>query len=205
MSLAEKLPRRFTYAEYCGWPDEERWELIAGEAWDMSPAPDTAHQAAVTELAYSLHGHFRGQSGCQVFVAPTDLLLPAVDEADEDVETVVQPDLLVVCDRDKVRDACVRGAPELVVEIVSPATARRDAGIKRELYEGAGVAEYWIVHPHDHVLQRYALISGRYGAPDVFGPEDRHFVSIRFPELSVDLVELFGVEPEPPRQLNRPK
>ncbi len=199
MSLAEKLPRRFTFADYRRWPEEERWELIDGVAWDMSPAPSLDHQAISTRLVYLFHGHFRGR-GCEVFAAPVDVVLAPADAADEEIDTVVQPDLVVVCDREKLRGSHVRGAPELVVEIVSPSTARKDAGVKRERYARAGVAEYWLVHPHDHVLHRYALEDRRYPAPEVFGPEDGRFNSTRFPELSVDLVELFGVEPEPPRQ-----
>jgi len=199
MNLAKKLPHRFTFADYCRWPEEERWELIDGVAWDMSPAPSLEHQAISTRLVYLFHGYFR-EGRCQVFAAPVDVVLAPTDAAAEEIDTVVQPDLAVVCDEEKLRGSHVRGAPELVVEIISPSTARKDAGIKRERYARAGVEEYWIVHPHDHVLHRYVLMEGRYPAPDVFGPEDGHFSSTHFPELSVDLVELFGVEPELPRQ-----
>jgi Uma2 family endonuclease len=199
MALAHRLPRRFTYADYCRWPDDQRWELIDGAAWDMSPAPSTAHQEVSTRLLYLFYGHFR-ERGCRVFAAPVDVLLPAGDEADEAVETVVQPDLVVVCDPEKVREANVRGAPDLVVEILSPSTVRKDEGIKRERYQRAGVAEYWLVHPVDHVVHRYVLVEESYRRPEVFGPEDGSFASSRFPELSVDLVDLFGVEPKEPRQ-----
>lgn len=199
MAPAPRLARRFTYADYCRWPDEERWELIDGIAWDMSPGPSTAHQEVSTRLGYLLYGHFR-ERGCRVFAAPVDVLLPAADEADEAVGTVVQPDLVVVCDPEKVREANIRGAPDLVVEILSPSTVRKDEGIKRARYQRAGVPEYWLVHPVDHMVHRYALGEGGYRLPDVFGPEDGGFASTRFPELSVDLVELFGVEPKAPRQ-----
>jgi Uma2 family endonuclease len=158
-------------------------------------APRGQHAAG---YLFYFYGHFR-ERGCRVFAAPVDVLLPAGDEADEAVETVVQPDL-VVCDPERVREATVRGAPDLVVEILSPSTARKDEGIKRERYQRAGVPEYWLVHPVDHVVHRYALVEGDYRRQEVYGPEDGSFASSRFPELSVDLVDLFGVEPKEPRQ-----
>jgi len=94
----------------------------------------------------------------------------------------------------------VRGGPDLVVEIISPATARKDEGIKRDQYEQAGVAEYWVVYPVERVIHRYRLEVERYGAPEVVGLEDGSLTSSRFPELSVDLPELFDAEPEPRRQ-----
>jgi len=199
MSLAKKLSRRFTYADACCWPEEERWELIDGDAWDMSPAPNPLHQEVSGRLFYRLYGHLRGH-GCRVFAAPIDLLLPEADEADDAVETVVQPDLVVVCDGEKVRERYLYGPPDLVVEIVSPSTARRDEGIKRDRYEAAGVEEYWVIYPVEQVVHRYRSKAGRYGAAEVFGLEDGSFLSSRFPELEVNLLELFDAEPVPRRQ-----
>jgi len=199
MNLAEELPRRFSYADYLRWPDEERWELIDGEAWDMSPAPSLLHQAVSMRLSLVVGGHFRGR-GCQVFASPVDVALASAEAEDDKIDTVVQPDLVVVCDREQLQGSHVRGAPELVVEIISPSTARKDEGIKRDRYERAGVAEYWVVYPEARVVHRYRLEGGRYGVPDVVGVEDGSLTSSRFPELSVDLPELFDAEPEPRRQ-----
>jgi len=199
MNLAEELPQRFSYADYLRWPDEERWELIDGEAWDMSPAPSLAHQAVSMRLGFLFHGHFR-DLGCDVFASPVDVLLAPPEAADDEIDTVVQPDLVVVCDREQLQGSHVRGAPDLVVEIISPSTARKDEGIKRDRYERAGVAEYWVVYPEERVVHRYRLEGGRYGVPDVVGVEDGSLISSRFPELSVDLPELFDAEPEPRRQ-----
>jgi len=198
MALAHHLPRRFTYADYLRWPEDERWELIDGEAWNMSPAPTLGHQAVSMRLSLLLGNHFR-ERGCQVFAAPVDVALAPAAAADHEIDTVVQPDLIVVCDPDKLRGTHVRGAPDLVVEIASPSSLRRDERIKRDRYQRAGVAEYWIVHTEGHLIHRYTLSAGQYGAPDVFGPEDGTFTSTRFPDLLVDLPQLFEVEPPPPQ------
>ncbi len=199
MSLAEELPRCFSYADYLRWPDEERWELIDGDAWDMSPAPSLAHQAVSMRLGFLFHGHFR-ERGCQVFASPVDVVLAPPEAEDDEIDTVVQPDLVVVCGREKMRESHVRGAPDLLVEIISPSTARKDEGIKRDRYERAGVPEYWVVYPVERVVHCYRLDGGRYGAPEVVGLEDGSLTSSRFPDLEVDLSELFGAEPEPRRQ-----
>ncbi|MDD5036731.1 MAG: Uma2 family endonuclease [Methylococcaceae bacterium] len=190
---ALKKSGQWTYANYCTWPEEERWELIDGEAYDMSPAPSMMHQSVVMELGYILRDFFRDRR-CRVLAVPVDVLLPRSDEADEAVNTVVQPDLLVVCDSEKITERFIRGAPDLVVEVLSPTTAKKDEGIKRDRYEQAGVAEYWLVHPVDHTVLRYVLKEGRYGRPDVFGEGDT-MASSRFPDLLVIWDEVFGVTP----------
>ncbi len=198
MNLAERRSERFTYADYLRWPDDERWELIDGEAWDMSPAPSLAHQAVSMRLSFLFHGYFRDRD-CHVFASPVDVALAPPEAAAEEIDTVVQPDLVVVCDEAKLRGSHVRGAPDLVVEIVSPSTAAKDEGVKRDRYARAGVPEYWIVYPEARVVHRYRLEAGGYGAPDVVGLEDGRLASSRFPELEVDLTELFDAEPEPRR------
>ncbi|QBQ55957.1 Uma2 family endonuclease [Nitrosococcus wardiae] len=191
---ALKKVGHWTYADYCTWSEEERWELIAGEAFDMSPAPSTTHQRVVFNLGLILGNFFRGRH-CRVLAAPVDVLLPRADEADGKVETVVQPDLLVVCDSTKISERFIRGAPDLVAEVLSPATAKKDEGIKRDHYERAGVAEYWLVHPLDQTVLRYSLEAGHYGRPDVFGEGDT-MASTRFPDLVVIWDEVFGAVEE---------
>ncbi len=136
----------FTYRQYLTWPDEERWELIDGVAWCMSPGPRRRHQALLTRLIQPLATLLKGKS-CQVFAAPFDVIFPAGDEADEDVDTVVQPDLAVFCDPSKLTERGARGAPDLVIEILSPSTSRKDQNEKLALYERSGVREYWVVDP----------------------------------------------------------
>ncbi|WP_295393201.1 Uma2 family endonuclease [uncultured Thiodictyon sp.] len=156
----------FTYGDYTRWPDDERWELIDGEAYNMCPAPTRIHQKLVLEIATQIHAFLR-DSPCEVYVAPFDVRLPKADEADERVDTVVQPDIAVICDPGKLDDAGCRGAPNWIVEVLSPRTAAKDQRQKRDAYERAGVREYWLVHPTDRTLMIYRLADGAYGRPEV--------------------------------------
>ena len=157
---------RHTYAEYCRWPSDRRHELIDGVAYLLPPSPSVRHQTAAFEIATQIRIALQARA-CRVFVAPTDVLLPAPGESDDDCTTVVQPDVLIVCDRAKIREKHIRGAPDLVVEVLSPSTAGHDQILKRATYERAGVQEYWLVHPTDRVLTIYRLDAGKYGAPDI--------------------------------------
>jgi len=154
----------YTYAEYLSWPGNERYQLIDGEAFLMAPAPAVRHQTVVMEVSSQAHVALKG-TPCQVFTAPLDVRLPKVDEMDEQIDTVVQPDILVVCDPKKVDERGVRGAPDWVVEVLSPFTAGLDHVKKRRIYEQAGVREYWLIQPMDRVLTVYTLVDGQYGRP----------------------------------------
>jgi Uma2 family endonuclease len=158
--------RHFTYGDYLTWPDKPRYELIDGVAYAMAPAPLLEHQEYVGHIFRMLGNALVGQP-CRVYVAPVDVRLPRAQEADERIDTVVQPDVLVVCDPAKLDRRGVRGAPDLAVEVLSPSTAVHDQLRKRRAYERAGVREYWLVHPTDRSLTVYLLQDGRYGAPEV--------------------------------------
>ncbi len=131
-------PGRFTYRNYRTWPDSERWELIDGQAWAMSPASRRRHQE-VSGALFRKIGNFLEGKPCKVYEAPFDVLLPASDEDDDEVATVVQPDIAVFCDRSKLTERGARGAPDLVVEILSPSTSRKDLREKFDRYQRAGV------------------------------------------------------------------
>ncbi len=167
MALSQrKEERRYTYADYCRWNDGQRWELIDGEAYLMAPAPTPAHQIVVFEIGRQVANALEGKP-CTVLLSPIDVRLPKADEADDFIDTIVQPDVLVVCDRAKIDIKGVKGAPDWVVEVLSPASASHDQILKRKLYERAGIPEYWLVHPVDRLLTIYRLESGRYGFPDI--------------------------------------
>jgi Uma2 family endonuclease len=152
---AKKDDRIYRYGDYRQWPEDERWELIGGVAWNMSPAPSMAHQALVTELLHALRA-FLGKAGCRVFAAPFDVLLPDRDgQQADDVRNVVQPDVAVVCDPSRLRAYGCFGAPDLVVEILSPYTSRRDMVEKLRLYERHGVVEYWVIDPGNRYIHVY--------------------------------------------------
>jgi Uma2 family endonuclease len=185
-------PHRFTYRDYATWPDNERWELIDGQAVNMGPAPNRQHSLVSTELVRQLANFFQGHP-CEVHAAPFDVRLPNHQEADEQIDTVVQPDIVVVCDPQKLDDQGCRGAPDLVIEIVSPSTASRDHITKRDLYERHRVKEYWLVSPGDRIVTIYRLEPpGRFGQPCVHG-EHETIETPLFPGLAIDL--RMGVPP----------
>lgn len=184
-----------TYADYLGWTGEARYQLIEGEAVLMAPVPDVRHQSVVMEVASQAHVALKG-SLCQVFTAPLDVRLPKADEADDQVDTVVQPDILVVCDARKVDARGIRGAPDWIVEVLSPATAGIDHVKKRRIYERAGVREYWLIQPYDRILTVYTLENGQYGRPHTQELEGEtpvrslQGVSIQWDELATRLPPL---------------
>jgi Uma2 family endonuclease len=166
MGLALKDPGYHTYGDYLTWPEDTRYELIDGRAYAMAPAPSLGHQDVVGEIYRQVADALEG-SPCRTFIAPVDVILPRADEADDGVDTVVQPDVLVVCDGKKIDRRRVRGAPDWVVEVLSKATAAHDHILKRGIYERAGVLEYWLVHPVDRIVTIYRLEQGAYGKPEV--------------------------------------
>ena len=183
------MASHFTYGDYCQWPDDQRWELIDGVAFAMAPAPTRLHQDFVVEFAAQIHPQL-ASSNCRIYVAPFDVRLPKGDEADARVDTVVQPDVAVICDPSKLDDKGCRGAPDWVVEILSPSSAVHDQIRKRALYERHGVREYWLLHPIDRVLTIYRLgEQGAFGKPDVVELEGTTAVSaiagleIHWPEI----------------------
>jgi len=182
---------RFTYADYLTWDDDQRWELLDGEAFCMSPGPNRRHQKWLGELFVQFHTYLADKS-CEVYLAPFDVRLPDFSGAsDEETITVVQPDIMVVCDHDKLDDRGIKGAPDLVVEIISPSTAKRDITTKYELYQRHGVKEYWLLYPNDRTLLVYRLTdSSRYASPEVFGEGDTVPVQL-LGDLAVDLGKVF--------------
>lgn len=186
----------FTYADYLTWPDEERWEIIDGVAYDMTPPPLRVHQRILLRLAFFLEGFFEGKS-CEVNISPFDVRIPEKDEEDEKIRTVVQPDISVVCNPEKLDDQGCRGAPDLVIEILSPSTASYDAIVKRRRYERAGVKEYWLVDPANRIvtaLKRQP--DGTFGRV-AYSSADDHLATDLFPGLDIDLSRVFP--PLPPR------
>ncbi len=158
----------YIYRDYLAWEDDRRFELIDGRIYDMSPAPSRAHQEILMEFSALLHEFFDGKP-CRVYPAPFDVRLPRAGQNDLEADTVVQPDISVVCDEDKLDQAGCVGAPDLVVEIISPATASKDQVRKLQLYERHGVREFYIVHPTDRLVRVYRLSSdGRFARDEVY-------------------------------------
>lgn len=167
MSLALKDKEHHCYGDYLTWPEDARYELIGGDAYLMAPAPDVAHQEVTGEIYHQVRLALKSKP-CRALIAPIDVRLPKFNEDDNRIDTVVQPDFLVVCDEKKLDRRGVRGAPDWIVEVLSPSTASHDQIKKRQLYERHGVREYWLIHPIDRVLTVYILSNGEFGKPEIY-------------------------------------
>ena len=174
---------RFNWADYRGWTDDRRWELVDGVPFCMSPAPSIRHQGVTGALFSRVEQQLRGRP-CRPFVAPTDVKLSDSD--------VVQPDILVVCDPDKITDTHIDGAPDLIVEVLSPGTAARDLRQKKALYERCGVPEYLVVDPLEHSAIRFPLALDGYDEGAVFA-YDETLTFVILEAVEVPLWEVFGV------------
>lgn len=177
MAQAARDTAHHTYGDYLRWEDGKRWELIDGCAYAMSPAPSRSHQNVAGELFRQLANSLQGKP-CEAYIAPLDVRLPKGKERDADIDDVVQPDVLVVCDPAKLDERGVRGAPDFVVEVLSPATATHDHLRKRRLYERAGVRELWLVHPIERHVTVYRLVGAEYGRPDIQALEGETAVGV---------------------------
>lgn len=154
--------KRYTYADILNWPEDKRVELIDGEPYLMAPAPNPDHQSISVELVLQIGSYLRGKK-CRIFHAPFDVrLFESTDDQPHHVDTVVQPDLLVVCDPNKLDKRGCKGAPDMVVEILSPSTRQRDRLVKLNLYQRAGVPEYWIIDPVEKTVIVLTLLDGTY-------------------------------------------
>lgn len=205
MSLARQpdTQQRYTYQDYLTWPDDVRYELLDGEAVMMT-APSTMHQRVIRELVTQLTIALRSKHrDCEVFPAPFDVRLAATDAANDQTRNVVQPDISVICDRSKLDDKGCKGAPDWIIEVLSPSTASIDLIRKLRLYERFGVREYWVIHPTDRVVMMWTLgADGRYGAVLIEETQGTQ-TSALFPELVLEWNELFP-PPEPPVYLKEP-
>lgn len=180
---------KYTYQDYLAWPEEERWELIEGIPV-MQTAPSWQHQAISRELIIQFGNYLRNKS-CNVFASPFDLILTN-DENEKTSKNVFQPDLLVVCDNNRLRGTGYFGVPDLVVEIVSPSTGRSDKFYKFNMYEKYGVKEYWIIEPDIKLISVFTLNeNGRYGRPEIYSEENIIKVGV-LEDLNIDLSQIFN-------------
>lgn len=180
---------RYTLADALAWNEQDRIELIDGYPVMMAP-PVRAHQEAVTALVGQLYDYLKGKK-CKVYAAPF-AVWPFEEDGDspEDVDTLVEPDVSVVCDPSKLDDIGCKGAPDLVMEVLSPSTARHDKFTKFNLYRRAGVREYWIVDPGDKTVQVFVLEDGYYAAKDFGAAGDTVQVNV-LKDCAIDLSQVF--------------
>ena len=184
-----RAERLYTYEEYCTWPEDERWELIDGKAFKME-APSEYHQQISGNLFYALRGYLTDKT-CKAYAAPFDVRL--------DIEgikpTVVQPDLLVICDKDILDQKGAKGAPDLVIEILSPNTAKRDKGKKLAKYEKHGVKEFWIIDPIKLNVSIYILNEfGRYDEPVIYQNRGDIIQATVLADFKISLTNIFTRE-----------
>lgn len=183
--------KKYSYADYLTWKFTERLELIKGKIFKMSPAPNVLHQQVSMQLTKLVLKAMSGMP-CKLFSAPFDVRLydSKKSKNNEDVYTVVQPDLCVICDPNKLDEHGAIAAPELVIEILSPGNSKKEMKFKYDLYEEAGVLEYWIVDPSHKTVLVFLLENGKFVGQHPLIDEDK-MVSKLFPELDFLVGDVF--------------
>ena len=190
MELNLDLNKKYTYADYLTWLDDKRRELINGFIRMMTPAPKRIHQEISAHLLKDFTNYFYNKK-CKVYHAPFDVrLVENGEKNDKKVENVVQPDIAVICDLSKLDDRGCLGAPDMIIEITSPGSGKRDAKEKYALYEKYGVREYWIVFPEEKLVYQYVLKNGKYKQNGIFADDEKISPHI-FPDLEIDLNYVF--------------
>ena len=183
--LAKKLEEKYTYQDYLTWDDDERWEIIEGEVYNMSPAPTIKHQSISRNISGLIFMKKEQLKNCSFFEAPTDVVFDDLN--------VVQPDIFIVCDKNKITEKNIQGAPELVIEIISPSTELKDKREKFYLYEKFGVKEYIIVYPPEReYIERYVLKRGKYGSPEIYNWDET--LKLKTFDIEIPLWEVFEKE-----------
>ncbi len=188
------LSGNYTYKDYLNWKFDDMVELIKGKIFKMAPAPSAKHQRISRDLMLYI-GNYLKNKNCEEFAAPFDvrLPLPPHQRSADKIDTVVQPDISIICDLSKIDEKGCHGAPDWIIEILSKSTAQKDFKEKFEIYQHAGVKEYWIIHPSEQTVAPYIL------------NEDGEYVLIRqklyvkgetipvhtFPDFEIPLDEVF--------------
>jgi Uma2 family endonuclease len=203
MTVPKRDTLRHTYADYLAWSRSSGDELIDGVAYVKEPpAPSPIHQGIVAELCRQVGNALEdwsrgsgdvpsGDTLSRVFVSPFDVRLPKSNEQGDEIDTVVQPDVLIICDRLKTDSRGIRGAPDWIAEVLSPSTAGYDQIVKLPAYERAGVAEVWLIHPIDRTVAIYRLEEGRYGRATILELKGHTQISA-VPAVTIDWDRVIG-------------
>lgn len=180
----------YSYAHYLNWLFDERLELIAGKIFKMSPAPSRLHQEVFGKIFLAM-GNFLTGKLCKVYGAPFDVRFPKNSHADKDIYTVLQPDICVVCDKSKLDDRGCLGAPDLVLEVLSPGNNKKELLNKYQVYEEFGVKEYWVVSISDQTVLIYTLDeSGKFQPSKLFTLSEQVTSSV-LPGFVLDIDSVF--------------
>lgn len=185
------LNKTYTYADYLKWTFDERLELIKGKIFPMSPAPAEIHQRISQKVNIALYNNLYGKP-CAVYTAPFDVRLIRKSKKDKEIITVLQPDICVICDLQKIDDRGCIGAPDIVVEILSPGNNKKELQNKYEVYEEAGVKEYWIINPYGKTFFKYVLDDvGKFQSTKLLTLGDE-VTSPILPNFALNLDEVFA-------------
>lgn len=191
MPVLKRDTRHHTYTDYLVWSRDYGDELIDGTAYVREPpSPSSSHQAIVGELYRQVANALQDRPS-RVYVAPFDVRLPRCNEEDDQVDTVVQPDVLIVSDTEKIDARGMRGAPDWVAEVLSPSTAGYDQIVKLSAYERAGVREVWLINSVDRTLSIYHLEGRWYGLPILLEPKGNTSLTA-VPEVTIDWAQVFA-------------
>lgn len=184
----------YSYADYLTWQLEESVELIKGKIMAMSPAPNVKHQRIALKLLRPIDNYFLRKS-CEVFIAPFDVKLYDRRKSllkNGEAFSVVQPDLCVICDKDKLTEQGCDGAPDWIIEVLSPGNSRKEVRLKYDLYQESGVGEYWLVFPYEQIVQQFVLDDhGKYQLRALY-PGNEIAIPHLFPDLQIDLNDVFA-------------
>lgn len=185
------LTKQYTYADYLTWRFDEMVELIKGYIHKMSPAPSSYHQRVCGRIFLEI-GNYLKKNKCQVYIAPFDVRLKR-NVNDKVINNVVQPDICIVCDPEKIDEKGCNGSPDFILEILSPFTSKKDITLKYELYEEAGVNEYWVIYPGEQLLDVFVIENGKYKLDKKYVNDSK--VTLKtLPELEIDLKDIFDDE-----------
>jgi len=186
------MNKRYSYADYLTWFDDVRRELYNGFIHLLSPSPNLKHQIIAGNL-HLIIGNYLNKKQCKVFFAPSDVRFPKNNnKEDKQIFTVVQPDIYIVCDLEKLDEKDCIGAPDLIIEVITPKYGKRDVKDKFKIYEENGVREYWIVHPNDETVIVFLLDeTGKFAHSCMYAGNDKIPVAILGGNLEVDLTEVF--------------
>ena len=179
----------YTYADYLKFEYDELVELIRGKIFRMIPAPKLYHQEISWNLTIAI-GNYLSSKNCKAFAAPFDVVLPIRNEKKNSATTVVQPDICVICDLNKLDEAGCFGPPDWIIEILSDSTSKKDLNDKYDVYEESGVKEYWIVMPREKLVEVFVLVDGKYQRIKTY-TQDETVSPYLFPDLKISLVDVF--------------
>lgn len=187
------LAQTYSYADYIQWQINEAIELIKGKITLMSPGPNVRHQDISANLLTLLHNHLKHKR-CRVYAAPFDVRLYDRKKSllsNQEIFTVVQPDLSIICNPEILDTQGCNGAPDWIIEILSKGNAKRDMQLKFQLYQESGVQEYWLVYPEQNAIQQFVLNErGHYQLHMMYADDDQAVPQL-FPELVINLADVF--------------